>query len=547
MADISTGSETDQFAQSLGFVKSEIEHALDQAAAQLDAYSEQGNADNLRAFLEEIQQVRGIFKMLDFRAGERLCEELAETGRVVRSQEVHESTLNAFTQALVFIKRYLEFVVSGDPVVPGLLVPTINLIRGERREKALPEAYFFMVNLRPQINTPPAQANAQDFPYRRARQMYQLGLIGLIRGQGRKGPVNVMLRSVRRFEAASRGTVAWLFWNVVTGALEAMAQDDFEMTPQRLALLGVLDRQVRRIQDSEGKALAEKLPDWLLKEFLYLVALAEPETSLIQTLQQTFHVTRFVREKDLLKTRAKLRGPDQSAMNSLAEALQDEIQAIKDFIDLFERIGVDEANFSELLTSLSRVADTLSIANLAQAHEHAVTLLDLLKRLGVEGVPNELISIADAVMRIEQDVRALTQRGLDQTSLVDPVSLNEARIALQSESMGALSMVKRAIAAYLDSNNDKLHVRNIGKSLIDVAGAMVFFEKPNVSLIVLELERFVRKQVLEAQTPPSAARMEAFADAVSAVEYYLDSINGQTAGAEEALRLATESVRNLQG
>lgn len=547
MADISTGSETDQFAQSLGFVKSEIEHALDQAAAQLDAYSEQGNADNLRAFLEEIQQVRGIFKMLDFRAGERLCEELAETGRVVRSQEVHESTLNAFTQALVFIKRYLEFVVSGDPVVPGLLVPTINLIRGERREKALPEAYFFMVNLRPQINTPPAQANAQNFPYRRARQMYQLGLIGLIRGQGRKGPVNVMLRSVRRFEAASRGTVAWLFWNVVTGALEAMAQDDFEMTPQRLALLGVLDRQVRRIQDSEGKALAEKLPDWLLKEFLYLVALAGPETSLIQTLQQTFHVTHFVREKDLLKTRAKLRGPDQSAMNSLAEALQDEIQAIKDFIDLFERIGVDEANFSELLTSLSRVADTLSIANLAQAHEHAVTLLDLLKRLGVEGVPNELISIADAVMRIEQDVRALTQRGLDQTSLVDPVSLNEARIALQSESMGALSMVKRAIAAYLDSNNDKLHVRNIGKSLIDVAGAMVFFEKPNVSLIVLELERFVRKQVLEAQTPPSAARMEAFADAVSAVEYYLDSINGQTAGAEEALRLATESVRNLQG
>ena len=86
MADISTGSENSQFALSLKLVKNEVANALDQAATQLDAYAEQGNADHLRAFLEEVQQIRGTFKMLDFRAGERLCEELAETGRVIRNQ-----------------------------------------------------------------------------------------------------------------------------------------------------------------------------------------------------------------------------------------------------------------------------------------------------------------------------------------------------------------------------------------------------------------------------------------------------------------------------
>ena len=40
----------------------------------------------LRAFLEEVQQLRGTFKMLNFRVGERLCEELAETGRALRNQ-----------------------------------------------------------------------------------------------------------------------------------------------------------------------------------------------------------------------------------------------------------------------------------------------------------------------------------------------------------------------------------------------------------------------------------------------------------------------------
>merc|ERR1712000_195135 len=97
-----------QFSVSLNLVKAEISNALDQAASHLDAYSEQADAESLRSFLEEIQQIRGTFKMLDFRAGERLCEELAETGRSVRSQGVSEPILNAFTQAVVFLKRYVD-------------------------------------------------------------------------------------------------------------------------------------------------------------------------------------------------------------------------------------------------------------------------------------------------------------------------------------------------------------------------------------------------------------------------------------------------------
>ena len=184
MADISTGSEVTQFSVSLNLVKAEISNALDQAASQLDVYSEQADPDSLRAFLEEIQQIRGTFKMLDFRAGERLCEELAETGRTARSQAVNESVLNAFTQAVVFLKRYVEFVAAGNSVAPSLLIPTINVVRRVRGDKPLPEAYFFLVNLRPKLQAPAPMQESTPFPYRRARQLYQLGLLGLIRGHG---------------------------------------------------------------------------------------------------------------------------------------------------------------------------------------------------------------------------------------------------------------------------------------------------------------------------------------------------------------------------
>ena len=65
--------------------------------------------------------------------------------------------------------------------------------------------------------------------------------------------------------------------------------------------------------------------------------------------------------------------------------------------------------------------------------------------------------------------------------------------------------------------------------------------------MLLEMDRFIRKQVLEASNPPTQASMEAFADAISAIEYYLDSIDIPGAGAEDALKLVVESVKLLRG
>lgn len=545
MTDNSIGNGTFQFLSSLKLVKAEIVNSLERATNELDVYSELNDADHLRSFLEEVQQIRGTFKMLDFRAGERLCEELAETGRIVRNQEISESTLNAFMQAIVFLRRYLDFVSNNEPVAPSLLMPTINLVRKERGEKALPEAYFFTTNLRPRFQALPAIPAAANIPYRRARQMYQLGLLGLLRDQGRRGPLQIMSRAISRFEQLSRGTSSWLFWYVVTGALEALAQPEFEMTNQRLTLLRFLDFQVRRVQELEGKIAADKTPDWLLKEFLYLVAIAEPDSDLVIEQQDLFKLDNEVKEKSLSQTRSKMRGPDQTALDSLSQALQEEIQSIKDQVDLFERTEVTEQNLADLLESLSRIADTLSISNLAVTAAQTRQLIQHLSKIGVAGIPQELVYIADEVITIEQAMRALKHGGLDKTTSVDPVSLNEARISIISESMSALTMIKRAVGSFMDSNNDKMHIKNVSKGLSDVAGAMVFLEKDDVNEMLFILEEFIKKQVVDSAAAPSQAKMEAFADTISAIEYYLDTINGQGAGADEALVLAANSIKQL--
>ncbi len=529
----------------LNLVRAEVANALDQAALQLDTYSESGDAEQLKAFLEEIQQVRGTFKMLDFRAGERLCEELAETGRALKGRMMPEQTLSVFTQAVLFLKRYIDFVISGKAVAPSLLLPTINEVRAERSEKALPEAYFFLVNLRPQINSPAAEPQARNFSVRRARQLYQLGLIGLIRNDGRRGPLQVMLRAVRRFEKASRSQASWPFWYVATAALEALSEDAFDMTGARLRLMGLLDRQVRRIQDTEGKAFNEKMPDWLLKELLYIVSLAEGGEPVVDAVQRTFRIGSGVKERMLSESRARLHGPDQSALESLSHALQEEMQSVKDQIDLIERTEASESSLGELLESLDRIGDTLLVTNLNDASYRTQQLCERLKQIGVSGLESELPYLADEVMTIEQDILGLTQDNLESESLVDPISLNEARIAVVSESMTALTLIKRAVGSFLDSSGDKLHIKNVGKSLRDVAGALLFLENERVCKMLHELDDFIAS-VLEGKVEPGEAQMEAFADAVTGIEYFLDSLSGQSASADDALALAADSLEQLR-
>ena len=541
VAQLTTGSEISQFAASLHVVRGEIEHALDHAAVQLDNYSTDGDLESIRTFLEEIRQLRGTFKMLDFRGGERLCEELTETVRRTLNDGMSASLLEACTQSVIYIKRYIEFVLTGQAVAPSLLIPTINLVRRERREKPLPEGYFFVNSLRPRLQGP-APESGEPLAYRRVRQMVQLGVLGLIRGAGRHGPVQVLVRALERVEKASRGLPSWAFWDLAVSAVRALGQDNYELTPQRISLVGSLDRMIRHLQETEGKALHEKAPDWLLKEMLYLVALAEPDGDRIELLQNSYQVTDHVREKALVRSRQNLSGPDQSALLSFARALQDEIDALKDIIDRSQRNPDLAASDEELIERLERISDTLVMVDMNDSSLRADTIIRQLRKGN-----SDINALADDIIRIEQDVHAITQtnRLLDE-KLIDPVTLREATISVIAESVSALVMVKRSVASYVDTG-DKLHVKNVSKSLHDVSGAVVFLEKPELRDLLLNLEEFMERRVVQSLTTPVDRDMDAFADAVTAVEYYLDTYDNPSAGGSDALRMAEESMAQLSG
>jgi hypothetical protein len=233
-------------------------------------------------------------------------------------------------------------------------------------------------------------------------------------------------------------------------------------------------------------------------------------------------------------------------MDSLTEALQDELHGIKDLLDLAERTDGFDDNFSDLSTSLRRVADTLIMVNLPGTAHRTMAIAESLRAEG-EAFDIKMQKVADQVLRVEQDVHGLAINGdISDNSKVDTFSLLEARIAAISESQTALSVTKRAIASYVDSGGDKMNIQNVGKTLLDVSGALFFLDQEEVSDLMIKLQRFVEDKIIASEFAPAEDKIEALADAISAVEYYIDSLTGQTAGATEAIALAKESIQHLR-
>ena len=315
--------------------------------------------------------------------------------------------------------------------------------------------------------------------------------------------------------------------------VEALRQPEFDLLPARVSMLSALDRMVRRLAETSGAAFQEKVSDTLLKDFLWIVSLAQPGNELIDDVQQIYQLGGGVKEKDLAFSRQSLSGPDRSAILSFVKALQQEIHSLKDLVDRDERVDSYTLSDQELAERLERISDTLTMVEMNKAAEQADHIIRDLR----SGYRDQS-QVAEGIVRIELELQKLElNRQLTDNATVDPVTLREGMIALVSEGVSSLLTVKHAIAWYID-DGDKSHLTSVVHTLEEVSGAVTFLEKDGLSAILDDLAVFVRDQLLPEDKSAVPGTVEAFADAVTAVEYYLDTLNNPMPSTDDALELA---------
>ncbi|MFZ3155121.1 ferrous iron transporter B [Pseudomonas sp.] len=549
-------------ATSLNLVRDELFTTMEEAESSLEHFiADRHNGSLLQQAVESLHQVRGTLNLIELTGAELLAQEVLDqaTDIPAGAGEERDVQLSALSNALHVLRRYLENVEAHRQEMPELLLPAINDLRHAGSQPALPESFFFSVRLdhsRPRTSPPSVDGAARESEGRRLRHMYQVGLLGFIREQNPQASLKLMGRALARLDSLfanePRGRLCW----VGAAAVEAQIDGQLLARKSRKQLFSRLDRELKQMLAS-GQYEA---PRGLLKELLYLVALADSRGPHAAALSDVFGLTPLPFTDHLLEEEyQRLAGPGQAVMRSLSSAIREELTSVKDMLDLIERGTLQSESLNNLHALLGKLSKTLGMVGLSSAGNSLSAQLPTVASWSEESAPQpqELHKLADAVLYVEGMVASL-ERGErretrpaqaqpgDETDSFALHQLNEARIVVVDEAQAGLALAKRAITAYLESGGERMHLSNVPFSLQAVRGGLWFLGQERAALLVGACAAYIQQHMFDAPQMPSEQMLETLADALSSLEYYLEA--GAVLRPEtqpSVLDLAADSVRAL--
>lgn len=549
-------------ATSLNLVRDELFATMEEAESSLEHFiADRHNGSLLQQAVENLHQVRGTLNLIELTGAELLAQEVLDqaTDIPAGAGEERDVQLSALSNALHVLRRYLENVEANRQEMPELLLPAINDLRQAGGQPALPESFFFSVRLdhaRPHTAPPAIDGAARESEGRRLRHMYQVGLLGFIREQNPQASLKLMGRALSRvdglFANEPRGRLCW----VGAAAVEAQVDGQLLARKSRKQLFSRIDRELKQtLANPQYEA-----PRGLLKELLYLVALAGTRGPQVTALSEVFGLAPLPFTDHLLEEEyQRLAGPGQAVMRSLSSAIREELNSLKDMLDLIERGTLQSDSLNTLHALLGKLSKTLGMVGLSSAGNSLSAQLPVVASWGEASAPQPqaLNKLADAVLYVEgmvaslesgerREVRSAPAQSGNEAESFAMHQLNEARIVVVDEAQAGLALAKRAITAYLESGGERMHLSNVPFSLQAVRGGLWFLEQKRAAALVGACADYIQKQMFDAPQMPSEQMLETLADALSSLEYYLEA--GAVMRPEtqpSVLDLAAESVRAL--
>ncbi len=547
-------------ATSLSMVRDELFATMAETQQYLEQFLDaRDNGALLQHAVTNLQQIKGILSLVELTGAELLAEE-AHTLTMdipVGATEERNEQLTAINNALHVLRSYLEQLEANWIEMPELLLPAINKLRSAGQQTPLPESFFFAARVDSQRPSTPAKPrNAESLALsRRLRHMYQIGLLAFIRDENPQASLRLMMRALLRLDQLYAGQPSsHLYW-VGAGALESQADAQLLPKKSRKQLFARIDREIKLQCDNPDYVA----PRSVIKDLLYLIALANSTGDIAEQVRNLTNLPDLPFTDHMLDDEyQRLSGPGQNVLRSLSVAIREELTSAKDILDLIERGTAENSILNNFHNILAKLEKTLSMVGLSGASN---ALKQHLKK--VEGwdeistiESGSLLALADSLLYIESMVAGL-ERGerqiknqknepIDENESFARNQLIEARIVVNEEAKSGLSLAKRAITSYLESDGDKMHLANVPSSLMLVRGGLLFLDQERAAEQVGACANYIQARMLEAETMPSEQQLDTLADALTSLEYYLEG--GVLLHAKEnrsVLDLADESLRAL--
>ena len=552
---------------SLNLIRAQLDECIKQSATNFEAFLvDKNNREHLQSCHQAIAQVAGIFRLLEFPGAALIAGEMEELITVIADpdRKTTDLMINAITHAYFVLPRYLEYVAVKQAELPILMIPYANELRVSRRAELLPEYYFYTEDIPVlgllEVSTEPAQLPILLAAAPRLRHMFQTGLVGVIRDPNSSMHFQFMRRSITRFLSLLGNYPHTEIWQLASAALEAFVAANLEVTLNRKRMLGDIEKMMRKVV-SEGEAgLSVSPPENLKKDLLFLIMLTDVNRPEIDSVRQCYSLADVGgNDAAIVSQRNAMHGPSIDTMESVIKVLKEELRSAKDILEIAsQNNGIELEDLYLLKAVILRVADTLTILNLAGPRQSLQEALATIEPWAENSPDSEgFLRVADTVLYVESalsglDRREFTVDELNEASVVARKKviacgqLAEAEQVVIEEAQSGISLAKRAITSYVDSNFDAAHIANVATTLSMVRGGLHILKYRRAASVLKSCRDFVANHVNEGgQGAQRHQMLETLADALISLEYYLVELETSRNVNEGILDVAEESLAAL--
>src|SRR5215467_13154197 len=404
-------------SQTLDFVGRELNVTLAEARTALENYVEQpDNVSLLERCTQELHQVQGVLRVLEIYGAALLAEEMEQVAsyllQTASERKSQAESLDALMRAMVQLPSYLERVLAGGRDLALVLLPLLNDLRAVRGNALLSEGTLLLLNLKSDKQAQPVPTQPGEPPLtveqwaRRLRARYQVGLIGWIRGERVEQNLEILAAVAHKLEQIATRQPVFQLWWVVGAVIEALQHNGLEGGQSVKRLLGLGDREIRRLYEQGEARYSQAPPVELLNNLLYYVGRAESTGGRVRAVRASFRLAELLPvDESIEQERENLSAPSVKLMQTVAAAIREDLGRVKDVLDIFVRRGAGQpAELAPQVEMLRKIGDTLGVLGLGELRTSVQSETERLEKIIGGSLPADestLVGIAATLISVE--------------------------------------------------------------------------------------------------------------------------------------------------
>ncbi len=561
------------YSTSLKWAHPEIKKILAGPLRTLEAIAEGvAEKEQLRDIYTAIHELRLVLELLEVYGGVLLIEEIEVLlqGLAKGGIEQQEDAQEVLMRALLQLPGYLERVQITSQDNPITMLPLLNDMRAVQQRALLSENSLFAPDLSLTIPDQPAPVlesgkitpEALHNYCKRLRPYYQKGLVQWFHGRDGVGGLKLMGAVFEHLERVSGGTEMGRLWWIAAGVVEALRDGGITAGITVKLLLGQIDRQIKRLADEGIGVLQQPVAPQLLKNLLYCIARARSTGERVASATELFRLSELLPGEIGEAGGGAPWGPDLEVLNSVSEAIMEDLAQVKDTLDIFVRSeSSSPTDLEPMVETLKRVEDTLGLLGLGAARRTVKNQSAAIENILATGeLPSEetLMGIAGALLEVDGALQAVAARGMGKAIAEAGPGLEpgmphiggheQARImaAVAAEAKRDLVTVKEGVTAYLGAPEEVGLLEPAIVHSKQVIGCLSMLSFVKAAGVLGDCNRYI-KEVLEARSPnlPEEDKLQAFADSLTGIEYFLEAVEEGRTDLDDILGPAARRLETL--